>query len=195
MKRLIPLSLCAFFVTNSYSQLSKGNWLVGGSISYSKENSRGTDAVDSKGRNIDISGNVGYFIVSKFAAGIRLNSFFSKQNYPQIDGTYSANTQNNLGIGPFVRYYFLKEDNTINIFSDEGIIYSALTVKTPNTEKSHFNSFQYYLSGGAVVFLNSSVGIELVLSYYNTKAIKYDSKGESFQFKVGLQFHLEKEKD
>jgi len=193
MKKLAVLFLFSVFIIKSHSQITKGNWLVGGSMAYSKENSSRNDVVNRKERTIDVSGNVGYFIVPKLTGGIRLNSFFSKQKYPQIDGSYSTISQNNLGVGPFARYYFLNAENQINIFTDEGILYSVLRIKSTSTQKSYEKTLKYYFSGGAVIFLNTSVGIELILSYNNTKVIKYDSKGESVQFRVGLQFYLEKE--
>jgi hypothetical protein len=191
MKKITILVLVTFFLSiNSKGQITKGNWLLGGNLAYSKLNSEGNDAINSKSRNIDIMSNIGYFLYDKLAAGIKLNTLSSKQKYPQVNGTYNTIVQNRIGIGPFIRYYFLGTDERVNIFSDAGILYSYLSNRsTSSVEKS----LEYSISAGTVIFLNTSVGLEFLLAYNNTKVFNIDAKGETFQFKIGFQIHLEKE--
>lgn len=194
MKKILMYIIVLCFSFKANAQITQGNWLIGGNISYAKKNSEGANASNSKTRAIDISGNIGYFPFSKFATGLLLNTFLSKVKNPQIDGTTTIATQNSLGAGVFARYYFLKEDNRVNVFTDEGVIYSSLKVKNSGIQMGdEFTSLDYYLSAGAVIFLNASVGAEFIVSYNRTKAYNFDSRGETLQFKIGLQFHLEKE--
>lgn len=192
MKKLFVSSILIFCLTIvTRSQITKGNWLVGGNLSYSKSNSKGVDATNSKGRNIDVTSTIGHFLYDKLAAGIKLNTIFSKQKNPEIDGTYSTNIQNSIGIGSFVRYYLLEFDNRINIFPEASILQSFLSNNiTDKVEKT----WAATVSAGTVIFLNSSVGLEFLFSYNHIKVLEIDSKGNVFQFKIGFQIHLEKNK-
>lgn len=194
MRKILLYIIFTSFSFVAGAQITKGNWLIGGNMSYAKNNSEGTDATNSKSREINVSGNIGYFPFSKFATGLLLNTFLSKARFPQVNGTTVTNTQNSFGGGVFARYYFLKEDNRVNVFTDEGVIYSSLKSKTTGSQSDdEFKSINYYLSAGTVIFLNTSVGAEFIVSYNRSKAYKFDSKGETLRFKIGLQFHLEKE--
>ena len=188
MKKIALFLIVLTFAFTAQAQLTKGNWIIGGNATYSKNASKGTDAGNSKIRALDILGNIGYFPLPKFATGLILNTLFTKQKLPQSN---TGSTQNNLGGGVFIRYYFLKESNRINVFTDEGLVYSVLKTKTAGTHFNDFKSLSYYFSAGTVVFVNSSVGAEFIVSYNRSKAVKFDSRGETLQFRVGLQFYLE----
>jgi hypothetical protein len=194
MRKILLYIIFFCFSVNASSQITQGNWLIGGNISYVKNNSEGTDATNSKSREISVSGNIGYFPFSKFATGLLLNTYLSKAKYPRENGPNDVSTQNSFGGGVFARYYFLKEENRVNLFTDEGVIYSSLKVKNSGVQTGDlFKTLDYYLSAGTVIFLNTSVGAEFIVSYNRSKAYKFDSRAESLQFKIGLQFHLEKE--
>ncbi len=191
MKKITTaLLMTLIFYLDSNGQITKGNWLVGGNFSYSGAKSKGNDAVNSKTRNIDIVSNVGFFLHDKIAAGIKLNTAFSKQKYPQVDGSTNSIVQNKYGIGPFLRYYFLNAENRINIFSDVNANYSVTSNKSNDVRSKEID---YSFFAGAVVFLNTSVGMEFLLGYNNSNAVNADAVGESIQFKIGFQIHLEKE--
>ena len=68
-------------------QITKGNWMVGGNFSYSRQNSSGNDASNSIFRKIDIEPNVAYFFYDKIAAGINLNVIFTKDKRPSTNRT------------------------------------------------------------------------------------------------------------
>src|SRR5690606_3948188 len=115
------LALCMLmYGLTATAQITKGNWMVGGNFSYSRQNSSGNDATNSKYRKVDIEANTGYFFYDKIAAGINLNVTFAKEKMPRNDG---ALIQNKYGAGPFMRYYFLNTDNRINVFAGAGASY------------------------------------------------------------------------
>ena len=85
MKIYTTLITIAFvsFSLNSFSQITKGNWLVGGSGTYSSTKYNSAQSIDGKTSTFQISPNIGYFFVDKLACGVvsnltmirRINSF------------------------------------------------------------------------------------------------------------------------
>lgn len=172
-----------------FSQITRSNWLVGGNFSYSKSDSKG-DYFVRKGRYIDITANAGYFFLDKAASGLRFNALLSKVKSGRPDNSTTSVEQTNIGIGPFLRYYFLPAENRINILSDAGVSFAKTSNNiVNNAEKSWTSSFGL----GPVVFLNSCVGLEFLLVYNHYSSLKMNSTDNTIQFKIGFQLHLEKE--
>lgn len=194
MKPFIIITIISIiFSTASFGQLTKGNWLVGGTASFfSSDNlaSSPSNTVTSNSINIAVSPNIGYFITDKFAAGLGLS--YTKYK-AQLDGSGGLNTNTNrFRVGPFARYYFLNADNKFNILADASYQY-GLYWFTPTKGSSNTLS----LNAGTVVYFNSSVGLEFLLGYYNTKETIQQggdniSQQKGFQVNIGFQIHLEK---
>src|SRR5690606_41178083 len=83
------------------AQITKGNWMVGGSGEYINQTFKNDDGLKSKLETIAIRPNIGYFIKDKFAFGGALR--FQKQS---IYYTY--------GIGIFSRYYLDRKSTRLN---------------------------------------------------------------------------------
>ena len=197
MKLLITVLLLFGFSYTSTAQLKKGIWLVGGSGSfyaYSEEYSSAN--INQKGTftNIDVTATLGYFIIDKFALGLRpgFNSYKGKITTPGGGSTNSFQ----LVAGPFLRYYFLKVDKPFNFLAD--LCYQPGINKYLNGagEKGKFNTLS--ILGGAELFFNSAVGIEILMGY-SSKIITIDNTPGGFKntrrgFKtsVGFQIHLDK---
>ena len=191
MKKTILLIIAANLTFHSVkSQITKGNWMVGGNFNYSNSKSSGSASFNSKNREITIMPTAGYFIFDKGAIGLKSMLTFSKESYNLTDGTEIANSQNILGVGPFLRYYFLPIENRVNAFSEASIFYK----ETITNGRGNGRALDYYLLGGIAIFLNSSIGIEFTLGYNNTKEINIDSKLKDVRFGIGFQIYLEKEK-
>lgn len=173
-------------ISTSNGQITKGNWLVGGSGSFNSTTAEGNSngiTTTSKGSSIQINPNVGYFVSDKFAVG--LNPYVSFGN---PEG--SNNNSFGFGIGPFARYYFLKADKSINVFSHIGYNYG----KGYRNSESVNDSNNFVVKAGPVLYFNDSVGLELTLDY-NISNINYNSSTTDFKtFSIGLgfQIHLEK---
>lgn len=196
MKKSTCLIIVVFFIINSVSsQITKGNWMVGGNLNYTKSKSTGSAASNSNVRDFTLLPTAGYFVFDKGVIGIKSELSFVKESYPQTNGTVVSNSQNFLGIGPFARYYFLPKDKRINTFSDGSILYKETVSKSSGNTTDKFKTLNYSLSCGMVIFLNTSVGVEFSVGYYSSKAIDFDAKGEDFKFGIGFQIHLEKEND
>lgn len=68
----------------------------------------------AKSTEINLSVSGGYFIIDKLAGGLRPTFFFIKG---ESSGGGKWN-QYRLAIGPYVRYYLLKDDNQFNLLTD-----------------------------------------------------------------------------
>jgi hypothetical protein len=190
MKKVILFVIAASFIySNANSQITKGNWMLGGSASFSS-----IKTIDITGGNstsiLNISGNVGYFITNKLAIGLKPNVSF--ESIKTDNGHLSQNVS---AIGPFLRYYFFPFDGRVNFFTE--VSYALGVVKSYGNGVSNYdwsnqtNSFSF--KGGPAIFLNSSVALELSLGYLSYRVIGETKSGSNtFQIGLGLQFHLEK---
>jgi len=179
---LILSLIISLFSLTANSQITKGNWMVGGDGYYSSFKS---ERVDGSGEYspwaISINPNIGYFFKNKLVTGATLNLNLSKPSNRYI-------------LSPFVRYYFLNPNKMYNVFSSINGGYGVLIDKE-NTYKTS----ELGLKIGGVVFLNSIVGLEFNINYskYYNEGLKNSFRtGYSNQITIGfgLQIHLEKNK-
>lgn len=179
-------ALLALLSLNTFAQLDKKTWLVGGNASFSYTKSTPNQSniffnnTESKTLLLSVEPNVGYFIIDKLAIGIKLgatNAYSTNLNF-QIN-------QTQLSLSPFLRYYFLKKDKSYNLFFEPS--YYKYTYKPLGMADG------YALKLGHVFFLNSSVGFETSLSYQKINGI--DNNSESLLLGFGFQLYLEKNKN
>lgn len=187
MKPIKLFFITAFLFTGvANAQITKGNWMVGGSgsFAYSKTDPKNTS---QSGTNIDyvsqgafsilLEPNIGYFIKDKLALALKinfLNSFVENQSF-NLDNS-------DISISPNIRYYFLNQDKIYNLFIEPAYYYY--------TSKNLGNASGYGIKSGVVVFLNSSVGIEPSLNYIHKESDEF--KRDDFFVGIGIQIHLEK---
>jgi len=168
--------IIVLFSITANSQITKGNWMVGGDAYYSYDKYNST----SETWSIYFSPNVGYFFLDKLAVGIKPTFGIAKKS------------KAGYGIDVFTRYYFLKSTKIINFFIEPkgGISYSK------SRGGDSINSYNYGIKAGQALFLNQSVALEFFMDYNNRagsyKNIKSNSQRIFFGF--GLQIHLEKDK-
>jgi hypothetical protein len=167
------------------SQITKGNWLVGGTGNFSSyENKSSNNGIENinKGFGINISPNIGYFLANRFAAGSTVNLGSSMPK--DFENSFSY------GIGPFTRYYFLEEDKRVNIFLQANYIFGASQSQSGNNKsKSHGYGFKT----GPAIFFNSSVALEITLEYNAGKLTPDGLESSSYnnlQIGLGFQIHL-----
>lgn len=174
---LIIFALLASFTANA--QLTKGNWLIGGDAYYTNSNAKNENGdVLASSNGFEINPNLGYFLFTGFAAGLRGNTGYNKAS----GGSSSINFSG----GPFTRYYFLNPENRVNLFAEAGYGWGTSISKGNKSSSSR----GYSLKAGPVIFLNNIIGLELALNYSSTNM---DSTNyNNFQIGLGLQIHLEK---
>jgi hypothetical protein len=197
MKALLIFPIILFLSLSSFSQLTKNNWLVGGSgsfYSYKQTYNSPVMNTDFNYKSINVLASVGYFFVNKAAIGLRPGFYLLKGE----DETNSITTNNKkYSIGPFARYYFLNTEKPFNILSD--ISYQFGINDQHKGWKGKYNTL--CAMAGPEIFFNSAVGMEVLLGYRSITETVHDLSGElyysdkrtGFMISVGFQFHLEKE--
>ncbi|MHB1177296.1 MAG: hypothetical protein ACYCZO_03100 [Daejeonella sp.] len=196
MKQLILLFSFSVFFLTAQGQLTKGVWLTGGTGSlYSYNETYNSPAANftAKYTNIHLSASVGYFFIDKFSAGIRPT--FSSNKGEVINGGNTNSYQ--WAVGPFVRYYFLKDDNPFNLLTDVSYRLGINKYLGILHEKGKYNIFS--INGGTELFFNSAVGIEFLIGYTqqitsieNSTPGGFKSNKKGLQASIGFKFHLEK---
>jgi hypothetical protein len=186
MTKSILLFLIAFiFCNNANCQITKGNWLVGGSATFSRLQNSSTASAQFKQTNFEIRPLLGYFLKDKFAVGLDPSLVYGSNIINN-----SNNSSTSFSIGPFIRYYFLDTENMVNLFAQTGYDYYTITGKGQG-KGQHLNTFSF--SGGPVIYFNTSVGLEFIISYSTTKVAGFSGNNNKIQFGIGFQIHLEKE--
>lgn len=167
------------------AQITKNNWMVGGNISFtnSKTSPNDNSHSESTSNAFNVSPNIGYFIVNKLAVGASY-----QYNSEVIKSDMGKAKYKSDNLGPFIRYYLLKPEKTANIFLETSYNFSTM--------KEDKNTI-FASKLGAVYFLNSSVGLELMLKYSIAK-FKYhndlipDDTTKGLTLGLGFQIHLER---
>lgn len=155
--------------------------MVGGSGNYkSTKTEKLSDGTKPIGDRVifTIAPDVGYFFYDKLAAGINLS--YTYDNIFDLDYQY-------FGIGPIVRYYFLKPDKMVNAFLQGNYYY----YEGGGNNNGRFHNNGYGFKAGSAIFLNSSVALELSLDYISNR-LNSTSKEETIMIGIGFQIHLEK---
>ena len=172
--------------TPATSQITQGNWMVGGNASFNSDKIHPTNVTTT---NIELSPGIGYFIWDKFSAGLKFDIAFQKEGYLTSSNTL-INT-NHLITGPFVRYYFLNEEKLLNLFIEGNYAYG--TYKTSGYYTiSDGRTSKYSFLAGPVFYFTNNAGLEFTVGYYNNQDISAHTTNNGFQMGIGLQVHLEK---
>jgi hypothetical protein len=189
--KIFVLFLISIFYLTAACQLTKGHWLDGGAGSFSSTTNTYSSSnyfQSSDVPDIKISPNIGYFFIDKFAIGLRPG--FSK-NKAEVTTTGGLSTNvNRYEIGPFVRYFFLKDEESYNILVDASYQFGIYRFKP---DKGDINIIS--AMAGPVIYFNSVVGLEFLVGYYKRNEDvngSFKTKQKGFQIIVGFQIHLEK---
>lgn len=189
MKKLLFTFFFFLFFQFSKGQLTQGNWLTGGSASFSSTNSNySNQTMNAKSEEIylALSPNMGYFLLDKFALGVSPAFTWGKGEF---ESGITTNTKRFL-IGPFARLYLLNTERPFNILTNASYQFGLYSSEGA---KGKINTFS--VGAGPVIFFNSSVALEVILGYgsrvEDVKGV-YKSTQSGFQMGIGFQIHLEK---
>jgi hypothetical protein len=182
MNRITLIAVLSFISIAANSQITQGNWLVGGSISYASTNYNSVNFGPSHtSYDLRISPNVGFFFADKAAGGIIAG--ISKVGDRDRGQSYT-----DFNIGPYFRYYLLSSEKEINVVTETAYLYGFEKGTTP--DKAPKNTFNF--SAGPVFYFNSAVGLEMLVSYSIYKYSAFDGSNNTIRFGIGLQVHLDK---
>ncbi len=185
MKKIILLIIVSVSISNMVNgQITNGNWMLGGNASFSSSKYGSTGGVQYSQTDIQVSPLIGYFAINNFAVGLKPSLIYGSYNS-------SANGTTNFSVGPFTRYYFLKPENRVNVFTEGAYAYGISKAKNESAA-TKLNTFS--ISAGSVVYFNSSVGLEFTLGYTTTKIVGHTGNNSVIRLGIGFQFHFEKEK-
>ncbi|MGL2993087.1 hypothetical protein [Flavobacterium sp. TSSA_36] len=171
------------FAISANSQITKGNWMVGGSGNFESSsvqtNIKGSNTTSTEtGKSLFLQPNVGYLIVDKFAVGLSPSFSIGRTNKDKNITSYA--------IGGFARYYLLKPEKLINIITQIEYSYS------PPQRNASFENLGF--KTGPTLFFTDNVALELTLNYKITKFESdfSSSKWKTFNISMGFQIHLKK---
>ena len=165
-KNLLTLVLAtAVMITNA--QTDKGDWMVGGSFRLNTEENNTT---------IALTPNAGVFIIRNLAVGGNVGVDYSK---------LGSNKTTDFRIGPFIRYYFTQANVRPILHGSFNYVNRQIKNVTSNTEKG----INFFLAGGAAIFLNEQVSLDALLGYNHTKLKGFDGNG-GFAMTIGFQVYL-----
>lgn len=178
MKKVIIASCLLILAHTGFSQVYKGQWLVGGNAAF--ETGKVGDSDESKFTSFSFSPNVGHFFINNFAGGVRLSVESTK--FKEQDDASSS-----ILFAPFVRYYFLPAAEKVNIFGDASYGFGSMK---DFGESEGFNQFS--ISAGPAVFLTPNTALEFALQYRSAggDAFGGDDRQNNFGLNIGFQIHL-----
>ena len=189
-KRCILILLLIILSVTSFSQIYKGQWLIGGdaAFSYSYANVY-SDKIKLSTLTFSLLG--GCFFLNRLAGGLKFD--LDNQTY-HYSMSKSRNTFSS--IGPFIRYYFLPSEQKVNLFAEGGYGFSFGKYTNFFDVNYTYHSSTLTFKIGPAVFLNEHTALEVTLGYIHSSRGPIDTAiTNSFQIGVGLQIHLGKRKD
>ena len=222
MKTVIPILLFFILSSSVHSQISKGQWIVGGTADFSHSHASGkTNMVssDNKITSFESAPGGGYFFTDQLCAGIRIGIISSEtkqvidgRSNPLLSNYYSSKSKiTALAFSPFVRCYLLAPSRKLNVFADASYAYNHNKAKTEeyqeftipgnqfpsitsSTSNNKYKTHSYSIAAGPALFLNPKVSLELTLGYTFSKYEDSDQSANTFVLGAGFQVHLGKSK-
>lgn len=169
MKRiLLTLILStALIVTNA--QTEKGDWMVGGGF---RLNTSDNNTV------ISLAPNAGAFIIKNLALGGNFEFSYVKSGDTKVTS---------FGIGPFVRYYFTNAN--VRPILQGNLNFLSSKTKITGLGSDSNTGLNFFLGGGAAIFISDQVSIDGLLGYDHTKYKGFDGGG-GFAMTIGFQVYL-----
>ena len=152
------------------AQTEKQNWIVGGRIDLN---------TGANSTHIGFSPSAGIFVIDNFAIG---GNFLI--NYNKAGDVKATD----FGVGPFLRYYFLK--GMVKPLIHVSVNYLSSKYKSPAFSTTNTGT-NILAAGGIAAFLNENVAIEILAGYSHTKYKDFDGSG-GFNLGIGFQVYLSK---
>ncbi len=168
MKKIILALFLSGILASVNAQTEKGDWMVGGNFRLN---------TSENNTEISLTPTAGLFVIDNLAVGANVTISYSKNGTRKLT---------DLGIGPFARYYF----TTANVRPILQGSFSFITEKTKigNTSNTN-NGANFFLGGGAAIFISEQVSIDGLMGYYHSKVDGFDGGG-GFALSVGFQVYL-----
>jgi hypothetical protein len=168
-KILMTILLAVIFITVN-AQTQKQDWIVGALIDINTGDNI---------THIGFSPAAGIFVIDNFAIGANLLIDYNKS------GDVKAT---DFGVGPFLRYYFLK--GMVKPLIHASVNYLSSKYKSPAFSTTN-NGSNILAAGGVALFINENISVEILSGYSHTKYKDFDGSG-GFSLGIGFQVYLGK---
>ncbi len=168
MKILLSIFLLSAFAVSN-AQTDKSDWMVGGNFRLNTSDNN---------TEIALTPNGGIFVIDNLAIGGNLTLSYTEAGSVKVTS---------FGIGPFVRYYFTKANVrpifhfNLNFVSDK----TKISGLASNTD----DGINYFLGGGAAIFISDQVSIDGLMGYYHSSLSGFKGSG-GFALSIGFQVYL-----
>jgi len=171
MKKI--LFALAFFtgISAVNAQTQKNDWMIGGNFRLNTSDNN---------TQIAFTPNAGLFVINNLAVGGNISLSYSKSG---------NNKFTSFGIGPFVRYYFTTETQAVRPMLHGSFNYLSTKNKIGNNASSTNTGSNFFIGGGAAIFISKNVSIDALMGYDRTKYSDFDGSG-GFAFNIGFQVYL-----
>ena len=170
MRKIVMTILLAVIFITVNAQTQKQDWIVGGRVDLNTgENST----------HIGFSPSAGIFVIDNFAIGANFLIDYNKS------GDVKAT---DFGVGPFLRYYFLK--GMVKPLLHTSVNYLSSKYKSPAFSTTK-NGSNVLAAGVVALFINENVSVEILAGYSHTKYKDFDGSG-GFSLGIGFQVYLSK---
>jgi Outer membrane protein beta-barrel domain len=188
MKTITLILLFLAFTSVAFTQISKGQFLAGGKISFESIRDENSINGNNESTNYFISPNIGYFIIDKMAGGLRID--FDSYNHKSGNVETHLNSRS---ISPFLRYYFLPIAKKVNAFIDISYIHEKTKWSSLSNDGYYEKTNGYSISAGPSIFLTDKIALEFTAGFKQTLSDNFgNSKSKTFNSGLGLQIHLGK---
>lgn len=196
-KVILSIALLSGIAFTTQAQTEKGNFVVGGNVSYSTLK---TDAEGAKASHeFSIVPNIGYFVSDNISIGTGIGYQTSKASQESLTGKQEA-----FVIAPFGRYYTPVAEK-FKFFSQLSVPMAFGTVKAIDEDlkvgdkSGNSTSIGVALSPGFAYYPSSKIGIEFALNgiSYNNQSFE-DADGNKIKgsgsdsFSIGTDFFAPK---
>lgn len=177
-------------IVGVFAQVDKGTITIGSSLNLNISNT-----IDGKiiNRNFGIGLNpsIGYFLIDHLEAGLEFPLSISKsKNEDNYKNTKTETFSTRIGIGPYLRYYFLPIDEfAIFIHGSFGFSFGNIENKNNGiTTKNDINLWGYQFFPGVVFFPTQNLGIEIFSSAigfsHSKETVNSTSKQTNSKFSI-----------
>lgn len=168
MKKIITVGfiVAAFLTVNA--QTEKHDWMVGGGLRLN---------TGDNSTQIAFTPNAGIFVINNLAIGGNISLDYAKSG----DTKFTS-----FGLGPFVRYYFTQAN--VRPLLQGNINYLSTKVKIPGSSSTN-NGLNFFLGGGAAIFVSDQASLDILMGYDHTKYKDFDGSG-GFALTIGFQVYL-----
>lgn len=191
MKTFTLLFLLLTIATTAFTQIRKGQYLLGGNISFESVKNESSINPAYKSGNFFISPAVGYFIMDRMAGGLRIDLSAYDSESGGVETHYTATS-----ISPFLRLYFLPIPKKVNVFIDVSYMHSKTKWKRLPEPGYYEKAKGYHISAGPSIFLTEQIALEFTLGYKHSKSGNFGkTRSGIINSGFGLQVHFGKDKN